>query len=349
MSRVASVEPMPNMVGFINPDATNSVGSSTRLEDVQGQFLSSVADVDVINRGALPQDVLAIGDHYTLIYSDGGDGTVRKVIAAVIGVVPNDPEGTARNFTDHQAIAPNTRYFAGAGGNANNWPLSAHLKYAAHPNGLKDAQISVGFHRPLMYEVVDASGEIIQSDIATSCLGLGASAIAAQAFEKAKTELSSRGSTRRLLGELAIALEVARKAPTFAVALTAGSGESQRTLYQTDVTGLELIKSRIYAKQGRTKVNVDDTKWQPVILRRPPHVAGDIAQQLNAIARLKSGHHALPTEDLSDHQLSIRIAGIEPVLFHVDGETDGSNMLLPGDTLRLHLARIAVPTLMVRK
>lgn len=346
MDRLAHHEPLPGMLGFTNPESTEHASALTRVEYVQSHLLAARADVRMIDHAASPLDLLQLQSEQTLVYSDGGDGTVRSVIAAMAGIVPNDPPRSAQNFTTHRSLAEHLRYFAGAGGNANNWPLSAHGKYAVHPEKLSHADVQLGYHRPLIYEITDEDGAVVRSHIATSGIGLGTAAIAAYRLEKAKPELQEKGTIRRLLGETAIVLAAAREAAPFDVALTIATRDSQDTQRLTDATGLEFIKTKIYAKQGRTRVNVDDTNWQPLITHRHSNKVQDSLGLISTFARLKIGRNALPAEDFSNQEMSIRIEGDEPVPYHADGETDVDALVLPGQTMRLRLARIAIPTLM---
>lgn len=347
MARSASIEPMPSMLGFTNPESTGHLHALTRVGHVQEHMLDAGADVQMVDHAASPYDMLLLAHDQTLIYSDGGDGTVRSVIAAVAGIVPNDPERTAQNYPYHASIAQHLRYFAGAGGNANNWPLSAHRDFSVNPDKLSHAHVRLGYHRPIIHEVTDERGDIVRSHIATSGLGLGAAATAAYRLEKAKPELQEKGKIRRLLGETAIVLDAAKNESPFTVELSKVTGDSQDTAPLTEVTGLELIKSRIYAKQGRTRVNVDDTNWQPALMHRYSNKVRDNLGVVSTMARLKLGRHALPPEDMSNQEMLIRLVSDEPVMYHADGETDVDSVIYPGQTMRLRLARIAIPTLIV--
>lgn len=339
------VEPQANMLGFLNPESTGHEHAKTRMGYVQEHFLGVDAIVKEIDHEASPYDVLRIDSDSTLVYSDGGDGTVRRVIAAMAGIVPDCPERTAINLATYREIAQNLRYFAGAGGNANNWPLSAHGRFALHPEKLAQADIRLGCHRPILYEVTSERGDIVRSNIATSGLGIGIAAIAALRLEKAKPEFEHVSSVRRQLGETAIVLDVARQAPPFSFELTVVSDDFNDQRF-TDMTGFELIKSRVYAKQGRTRVNIDDTKWQPVMTHHAPNKVGHTLQVASTVARMKSGCHVLSAEDLSNQEMAIRITSEQPVPFHADGETDVDSIILPGHTLHIRLAQIAIPTLM---
>lgn len=345
MAHPANVDPRSNMLGFINPEASGHELAKARMGYVQQHFLDADTVAKEIDHEASPFDVLRLDSDSTLIYSDGGDGTVRSVIAAMAGIVPDCPERTAINLSTYREIAEQLRYFAGAGGNANNWPLSAHGRFALHPDTLDQATIGLGYHRPMLYEVISERGDIVRSSIATSGLGIGVAAIAALRLEKAKQEFEQVGSIKRHLGEMAIVLDAAKHAPPFAFDLSVVADETDEQRF-TDMTGFELIKSRIYAKQGRTRVNVNDTKWQPVMTHHAPNSVSNAMQVANTVVRMKSGRHALPAEDLHDQKLMIRITSEQPVPYHADGETDVDSVILPGQTLRIRLAQIAIPTLM---
>lgn len=345
MAHPANVGPRSNMLGFMNLEATGHELAAARMDHVRQHFLDADSVVKEIDHEASPFDVLRLDSDNTLIYSDGGDGTVRRVIAAMAGIVPDCPERTAINLRTYREIAGHLRYFAGAGGNANNWPLSAHGRFALLPEKLDEATIALGSHRPILYEVIDERGEIVRSNIAVSGLGIGVAAIAALRLEKAKQEFEQVGSIRRQLGETAIVFDAAKRAPPFAFELAVVSDETDQQRF-ADMTGFELIKTRIYAKQGRTRVNVDDTKWQPVMTHHASNSVSQAFQIANTAVRMKSGRHALPAEDLHDQELMVRITSEQPVPFHADGETDVDSVILPGQTLRIRLAQIAIPTLM---
>lgn len=345
MAYSIGIEPMSAMVGFVNPESTGHELAKDRMDDVRGYFLEAGGIIKEIDHEASPFDVLRLQGDRTLIYSDGGDGTVRRVIAAMAGIVPDNPDHTAINLATFREIAANLRYFAGAGGNANNWPLSAHGRFAKHPENLDQATITLGFHRPILYEITDEHGDIVRSNIATSGLGLGIAAIAALRLEKAKPELEQRSSVKRQLSETAIVLDVANHAPPFSFDLTIVDDEFCQERY-TGMTGFELIKSRIYAKQGRTRVNVEDTLWQPVMTHYAASSASRMLQTAETVARMKIGRHALSAEDLSSEEMTIRILSEQPVPFHADGEADVDSMILPGNTLHIRLAQIAIPTLL---
>ena len=346
MAYPAQLEPLPGMISFMNPASTSHETAQTRQEHVRAILLEPGATLKEINHAAEPDDIWLIDHEHSLIYSDGGDGTVRRVLAAVAGIVPDNPEQTAINFMDHRDLSSGLIYFAGAGGNANNWPLSAHGHYAKHPEKLAKAGVRVGTHRPLIYEITDERGDIVRSNIATSCLGFGASAIATRSLDLAKPELEARSRPRRLLGEVAMVYEASVEAPPFTVELVTNADDDYAAERRKDITGLELIKSRIYAKQGRTNVNVDDTLWQPVILDYAPGLVERNARLISTLGRLRLARHVLTPEDFSLQDLSIRVESDEPVPYQVDGETDETTVLMPGQTMHLRLARIAIPTLM---
>lgn len=338
-------EALPGMISFMNPASTSHETGQARLDHVGTYLLRPDAQMKTVEHAADPLDMLLIDRDQTLIYSDGGDGTVRGVIAAVAGIAPDDPELTAINFETHQEIAQGVVYFAGAGGNANNWPLSAHGRYAKRPEKLANATLHLGAHHPLIYEITDEQGNIVRSNIATSCLGLGASAIASRSFELAKPELEAISRLRRLLGETALVYAAAIEAPPFSVELVTNSDGDYATERRKDITALELIKSRIYAKQGRTRVNVDDTLWQPEVIEYAPGLVGRNTQLVATLARLRFARQAMPLQDFSGTELAIRVESGEPVPYQADGESDGTTVILPGQTMRLRLARIAIPTL----
>jgi diacylglycerol kinase family enzyme len=345
MAHPTNIEPHSTMLGFTNPESTGYDLAETRMEHVRQHFLDADGVVKVIDHEASPFDILKLDSESTLIYSDGGDGTVRRVVAAMAGIVPDCPERTAINMATYREIAKNLRYFAGAGGNANNWPLSAHGRFAVHPDQLSQATVVLGYHRPMLYEITNEQGDIVRSNIATSGLGIGIAAIAALQLEKAKPELEGVGRAKRQLGETAIVLDAAKHAPPFSFDLRFITEDLSDQRF-TDMTGFELINSRIYAKQGRTRVNVDDTLWQPVMTHYAPNRVSHALQTANTVARMKTGRHALQPEDLRTQKLAVRITSDQPVPYHADGESDVDAVILPGQTLHVRLAQIAIPTLL---
>lgn len=345
MAHAAHQELLPGMISFMNPASTDHENAQARQDNLAAYLLSPGAQLKSVEHAADPLDMLLLDQDQTLIYSDGGDGTVRGVIAAVAGIATDDPELTAINFAYHQELAQSIVYFAGAGGNANNWPLSAHGRFAKHPEKLAKASLHVGAHRPLIYEITDDRGNIVRSNIATSCLGLGASAIASRSLDLAKPELEARSRFRRLLGETAMVYEAAIQAPPFSVELITDSGEDAVAERRKDITALELIKSRMYAKQGRTRVNIDDTLWQPEVIDYAPGLVERNAQLVATLARLRLARQAMPVQDFRGTELAIRVESDKPVPYQADGETDDTTLILPGQTMRLRLARIAIPTL----
>jgi hypothetical protein len=345
MAHAPYQELLPGMISFMNPASTGHENAQARQDNLAAYLLRPGAQMKTVEHAADPLDMLLINQDQTLIYSDGGDGTVRGVIAAVAGISPDDPELTAINFAYHQELAKSVVYFAGAGGNANNWPLSALGRFAKHPEKLAKAKLLVGEHHPLIYEITDDRGNIIRSNIATSCLGLGASAIATRSLDLARPELEARSRARRLLGETAMVYEAAIQAPPFSVELITDSGDDYVTERRKDITALELIKSRIYAKQGRTRVNVDDTLWQPDVIDYAPGLVERNAQLVATLTRLRLARQVMSPQDFRGTELAIRLESDEPVPYQADGETDDTTFILPGQTMRLRLARIAIPTL----
>ena len=351
---MASLHEIPrdgSYVGFVNPQSTGHSAAMERLTAIRGHLLHPFHSEHTVDHIPSPLDISSLADEreQVLVYSDGGDGTVRNVVASIIGVVANNPEASAANMAAHKSIAKRLRFFAGAGGNANNWPLSAHGDYAKNPSALTlSDNVSVGYHRPMMYEVIDEAGNIVQSNIATSCIGFSGPAIASDRLQQAKSELKQKSRIPRLISEAQIALGAVRGAPKFTANVSFQSPEHSGNLTVTDVTGLEFIGSRIYAKEGRTQVNVDDTFWQPVVTRRYPNKLYDTAVFTETMARLKLGRHIIRPLDLSDMSISIQIASdAEAVQFHADGETGEDYRVQPGQTLRMHLAQIAIPVIMV--
>jgi len=336
-------------LAFLNPQATNFEESLSRSQIVREHLLHPRHHHRELTSIASAADFETMSN-LTLVYAGGGDGTVRRVIAASIGVVPDDFNETERRMSQHAEATQNVLLFAGKDGNACNFALSAHRRYATHPELLPYAQsIHVGHHRPIMREIIDADGNVVSNDIATSGLGFGNPAIAGEELQNAKPVLNELGPLARLVEEGKISLHALLRAETFSARLDFIRGELRRTLNIRNVSGLEFIGTDPYAKLVRTDVGVADTLWQPAVQQRYPGRVRDTLNFAETLARLPLGLHVLPTFDMEGMSMEIRLLSDEPVQFHEDGESRHNKTVLePEQTMRLHLAQIAIPTLIIR-
>ncbi|MEJ0073694.1 MAG: hypothetical protein WDN27_06545 [Candidatus Saccharibacteria bacterium] len=57
-----------------------------------------------------------------------------------------------------------------------------------------------------------------------------------------------------------------------------------------NIISSDLIKSSTYAKRGRTKVNIDDTDWQQVVLQHRDSKAGRWDELVGAGIRLSAAY-----------------------------------------------------------
>jgi hypothetical protein len=341
--------PVPiELEAFLNPVATNSPESRGRLEAVRHFLMHPTHRFSTITDIASPEHIAEIQSS-GLVYIGGGDGTVRRVIGATLGVVPDDFAATQRNEETHRERASKVIVFAGKDGNACNFAVSAHGPYAANPGRLPYAKsIHIGYHRPLMREIVGSDGYVLSNDLATSGLGLGSAAVASEKLQEAKPELNKLKPAQRLLSEASIALQALLSAQPFSVNLTFVRSNGSKNLRLNNIVGLEFMGTDPYAKQVRNKVHVDDTLWQPAVQRRKPGKVADALNFAETLARLRLGQHLLDPLDLDGMSIEIRLLSGKPVQFHEDGETSPDTVLEPGQVMRLHLSRIAVPVLMIR-
>jgi hypothetical protein len=201
----------------------------------------------------------------------------------------------------------------------------------------------------MIYEVLDEAQNVLRLNAAVSGIGFSASADAAEELNAAKKELRDMRRPARFLNEAKIAIGAIHRAAPFSARITSRvPKEPDQHQVFSDITGLEFIKSRVYAKDGRTRVNVDDNLWQPVTTRRLPNKVENNALFLSTLMRLKLGLHSRQPTDMRGRSMIFRLESDKPVKYQVDGETDEQTVLYPGQSMRLYLASIAVPVLMVR-
>jgi len=346
-------ESLDGAVSFLNPAATNYAASTARAGAAVEAFAIPEEHRHVIEDRATPQHVQQTVQGRTLVYGGGGDSTANLVAASILGDVQDNPEATANNRRRHAELATYVRYLPGPDGNANNFALSALGRLARYPSKLAAAPESrVGLHRPLLYEVRGDGGDggdTVRSGIVTSCFGLGCAALAARDLDKVKPELKQLPRPVRLGREALIAFGAVVDAPAFSIASTLTIGGETQTRDFSRITGIESIGSAIYAKEGRTRVNIDDTREQLVVTEGRDSRFRQQVATIATLGRVKTGRHALPAIDITDRtEFSLRLTSDQPVPFHVDGEIGVRYQLEPGQTVYLRRSDIAIPTLMAR-
>lgn len=339
------------MTALINPYA--AAGQEQSLERALGLGEAvGLANIDVVTDIPDPKHIQAAVDGKELIYSGGGDGTINWVVSAIIGHVRDDPEATANNLEMHTELASELLYVPGADGNGNNHPLSALGKhFSRHPARLaRTPRAYVGYHRPLLFDILDKpAGEIVRSGISVDCIGIGAAALAAGKIEAIKPEVKDLGKLRRLGREGLASFSAIVDAPAFSAVVTRQIGDHTSTKELPQISGFELVGSGIYAKEGRTRVNIDDDYQQPVILRHADTKSRQRAVVVGTMLGVKFAKYRYrPLEFAEDVSVSLRLTSDAPIPMHTDGETGERYRLEPGQTLRLRRSKIAVPTVMAR-
>jgi hypothetical protein len=262
--------PPEGLVTFLNPFATGYHAGVGRAADVQHAFDIPDSNVGDIRDVAMPKHVEEYVNGRTIVYSGGGDGTVKLAVAAITGHVQDDLEASASNYARHADLAEQVLYIAGPDGNANNFALSALGRFARHPTRLIGSDLAViRPHRPGTYDVTDERGNSVRSGIFTSCFGVKAAAEIATELDERKPQLKHLPRLFRLASESILTAETLWDSRPFSadVTLTKTVGTDRVDIRRrlSAMTGFELIGSRVYAKAGRTKVNVDSTRLQPIV------------------------------------------------------------------------------------
>lgn len=348
MSVLASAEAE---VAFTNPNAFGYDASLERASDLA--ITAGIATLETVEEIPHPKHIQTYVEGKTIAYSGGGDGTINHVVGAIIGHYRDDPEATALHAAEHTELASEIIYVAGADGTANNFPYSALGRYADKPASLIDNPAAwIGQHHPLIAEIVDENGEIVRTRVVTSCLGAGGAANAAADLEVAKPELKRYNHTR-LPREAIIALEGVVRTRAFSVVetrtVTRGHFLDRTRQVRDDISGYELVGSRIYAKAGRTHNNIDDDFQQPVVLRHKEMRNHQRAAAIGVMLGIKMGLFWQRKFDFDPNtELSLQLTSEEPVPLHVDGDVDEAFQLEPGQTLFLRRSKIAVATAMAR-
>jgi diacylglycerol kinase family enzyme len=338
-------------IDFLNPCTTDADEAAWQAPFVHEIF--GIRDdsryVTTITESAEPKHMANHMADETLVYSSGGDHTINLAIAAIIGSVEDDPQATAENLFDHTSYARHVLFVAGAGGNARNFALSALGDTSSNPGELRRTEtLGIGWHRPMLYEVIDEQKEVVRSGIATTTIGVNLAARVAIRVENEKQAIKSMSRRRRLAREFHLTADEMLNTPPFSAAVTVRDGKEAATELFDDITGFEVLGSRIYAKQGRApeSVNVDTTEKQLIIARHHRHLPMRVVSSLGTAARLRTGRHRRQPIDFANNELALRLTSDQPVPFHSDGEVGDRYQLFPGQTLTLKLGRIAVPVLM---
>lgn len=336
----------PHYLLIENPNAWHHHSTEARSTGVRAELLHPGHTVDTISHPVRPEDISSIDIADTLVHLEGGDGLVNRAVSALAGVVEDDPDTTADLYDIHRRMlgqAGDMAIYAGAGGGANNVPLSAHGRFAIRPELLgKAREISKAQYRPILYRITGEQGETKHLGLTTSCFGLGGSAIAAAALEAAKPELKQMREIAALGRQALLVLKAISQAPSFSGIL---GGEQIDPRRLNGLAAAEWVYSKIHAKQGRTGVNLDDTKLQPILLVKSHHPT---LHTVGGLLRTRFNRHVNPPLDMDQTNLTFRLTSEEPVPYHTDGEAGPEKLLFPGDTLELALGRLAVPLLMVR-
>src|SRR4051812_46588827 len=113
-----------HLIVFANPVASGADKSEERIAQLEAVLgLTASIEEDMPS-----PDHLAHVRAHTLVASHGGDGTVRRTLAAILGVSPNSKAAPdMKNWSQwNREVTQNITFFAMAGGNSNNWALSAH-------------------------------------------------------------------------------------------------------------------------------------------------------------------------------------------------------------------------------
>ncbi|HSX43011.1 MAG TPA: hypothetical protein VLF59_02895 [Candidatus Saccharimonadales bacterium] len=341
----------PRMVSFLNKHATHGETADESAHSVRETFAVPHSEDTYYPLTTRPKAhqiaEFSIDDDQLLVYSHGGDGTVNLAVAAITGNVRNDLKRTEQNKNRHTKYAHKILYVPGAGGNANNFALSALKGYAAHPDRLaRGKRFWIGYHHPLEYQIRDKDGQVTASGIATSCFGAGASATVAHELEQAKPELVQLDKHIRTRRERRLVAQELYNAQPYKAIVTVGNERSDISRYYPEVNGIELIGSKIYAKQGRSGVNIDSPKFELFIAR---HIALKAARLGNlAILGTQLATGMLPGKpvDFSTTSVSIQNVGEHTMPLHTDGETGTELSLPPEHIVRLTMGQIAVPVLM---
>jgi diacylglycerol kinase family enzyme len=335
------------MLAFINPHSTSHAQAGRDVRTMQQAFGVPDARLKIIEALPAPKHIQANVAGHTVVYSHGGDGTVNRVLSAITGTVQDDPAATAANLAKHRELASQLLYVAGTGGNAKNFALSALDQYTHEQAQLAEAaSLGIGHHRPLVYEVLGVRGKVLRSGIVTSCIGLGASANIAAKLHKHKRQLDQYSGTERLAREALISADALLHTQPFAAKTTRLAGPKTIRRQLPAITGFEIIGSRVYAKVGRTQVNVDDSRYQVIITHHKLIPPLQVAEFVSATVRLKTGKHALKPIDFADNVLTLRLTSNASVPLQIDGEFGRRYTMQPGQSLRLRPCEIAVPTLM---
>ncbi len=347
------------LTSFINPNATSAANQEISPGFKQAELLQNAFDIPELRtvtdlpRPAHIQEIHREGA--VMVHSHSGDGGVRRVVGAIIGHVDGDPEATAQNYSLHAELAPHITYVPEAGGNGNNYQISALGLYAKRPAELAgNPRARIGLGYPLIFSILEGN-EIKETGVVTSGAGFGGARIAADRLHYAKPWLDKLHSAVRQGPEGIIAFRGLLSAPAFSLRATLHSREGGHTEEASDVisniTAYEIVDSRNYAKQGKTSVNIDDLRVQTVATPRGMRGLQALAVA-GTLRRVMFNAFSDQPIDTEGKRLTLSNVSDVVVPFHVDGERNNGNnssegyQLLPGQSIRFERSKIAVPTLM---
>ncbi len=331
-------------VVFNNPRATNAQNAEICTREALDRF-------GVLDRHVTYIDEPARADHLEvvakdkdsakyLVFSHGGDATTGMVLAAIAGIRPTNRNPMIRSNSGSSYaddVVGKVLFFAGAGGNANMWAKSATGNASSNPKDLGEYQ--VGYHQPLTFSLYDDDGTLIASDSASTCFGIGATANVASEIEYQKPRLNGLSGASRLIEEAKIAIDGTLNAPPIDLVI-----DGQR---KDQMTGIELIGVRKYAKIARTGVNVDDPNWQILTGAFSNSSIASLMRVTSTSIRGIIGRYKDPVIDLSERGLRIDFTNYTgSTRFHADGEVRHS--MYPGQYLYLSLSKIAVPVVVTK-
>jgi hypothetical protein len=285
------------------------------------------------------------GDGTLVFVAGGGDGTLTRVLGAGIGHVRDNPEATAANLEQHREILRRSRGIILPGGNANNGAHSTLKHHVKHPEQLAGAtDLYVGEHQPLLASISDEGETVRWTRLMATCIGLGATEHVIARIEKHRQQLRHLDRVSRFAAEGALTFAGLWRAPAFDARISFGPKNDPSTEILLDINGISLIRTLRYAKIGRTLVNMDRTRLQPIVSDYQYEWGERVHDIRDQLLRVRIGAHKRDPLDFADAAMHIRVDRDTPI--EVDGDIDETSVLHPGETLTLKLSRLAVPLIM---